>query len=239
MKGGTTIIRAHRKVKDQAWADETGWDNWFLIRLDGRSSVEEAITSFRQSRYIEEATPEYYAYTTAVPNDTHYTKQWGHNNTAQLPGYTSYGHTGPGVGTVGFDSDAQLAWDLAQGYGDPSIIIAIIDSGVDTAHEDLRLVTGYDYGDNDDNPMDDADDPTDPDDSPGHGTSCAGIAAARANNGIGVAGIAGGCSVMPLKVADSNGELSFTSINNAITHAADNGAHIISMSFGAEDTVQG
>lgn len=136
------------------------------------------------------------------------------------------------MGTVGFDSDAQLAWDLPQGYGSSSIIIAIIDSGVDTAHEDLRLVTGYDYGDNDGNPMDDATDA-------GHGTACAGIAAARANNGIGVAGIAGGCSVMPLKVADSNGELSFTSINNAITHAADNGAHIISMSFGAEDTVQG
>jgi len=232
VKGGTTIIRAHRKVKDQAWADKTGWDNWFLIRLDGRSSVEDAIASFRQSRYIEEATPEYYAYTTAVPNDIHYTKQWGHNNTAQLPGHTPSGHTGPGVGTVGFDSDAQLAWDLAQGYGSSSIIIAIIDSGVDTAHEDLRLVTGYDYGDNDSNPMDDATDA-------GHGTACAGIAAARADNGVGVAGIAGGCSVMPLKVADSNGELFFTSINNAITHAADNGAHIISMSFGAEDTVQG
>ncbi|MFA7213847.1 MAG: hypothetical protein WC111_08155, partial [Candidatus Cloacimonadaceae bacterium] len=99
VKGGTTIIRAHRKVKDQAWADKTGWDNWFLIRLDGRSSVEDAIASFRQSRYIEEATPEYYAYTTAVPNDIHYTKQWGHNNTAQLPGHTPSGHTGPGVGT--------------------------------------------------------------------------------------------------------------------------------------------
>lgn len=232
VKGGTTIIRAHRKLKDQAWADKTGWDNWFLIRLDGRSSVEEAITSFRQNRYIEEAGPEYYAYSTAVPNDTHYSKQWGHNNTAQLPGYTSYGHTGAGVGTVGFDSDAQLAWDLPQGYGSSSIIIAIIDSGVDTAHEDLRLVSGYDYGDNDSNPMDDAPDA-------GHGTSCAGIAAAKANNGIGVAGIAGGCSVMPLKVANSNGELSFTFINNAITHAADNGAHIISMSFGAEDMVQG
>lgn len=70
VKGGTTIIRAHRKVKDQAWADKTGWDNWFLIRLDGRSSVEEAIVSFQKNRYIEEASLEYYAYTTAVPNDT-------------------------------------------------------------------------------------------------------------------------------------------------------------------------
>jgi len=226
VRGGSSIIRAHRKLKDQAWADKTGWDNWFLIQLDGRSSVEEALASFSQNRYIEEAIPEYIAYTTAVPNDTHYAAQWGHNNTAQLPRYQSGSHSGPGVGTVGFDSDAQLAWDLPQGYGSASIVIAIIDSGVDTAHEDLRLMAGYDYGDNDSNPMDDAPDA-------GHGTSCAGIAAAKANNGIGVAGIAGGCTVMPLKIADSSGNMYFSYINNAITHAADNGAHIISMSLGA------
>lgn len=226
VKGGTSVIRAHRKVKDQAWADKTGWDNWFLIRLDGRSGVDEAIASFKQNRYVEEAIPEYFAYTTAVPNDTYYPNHWGHNNTAQLPAFTASGHTGAGVGTTGFDSDAQIAWDLPQGYGNSNIIIAIIDSGVDTAHEDLRLVQGYDYGSNDSNPMDDARDA-------GHGTCCSGIAAAKANNNLGTTGIAGGCSVMPLKVADDVGNMSFTSIENAITHAADNGAHIISMSLGA------
>lgn len=229
VKGGTSVIRAHRKLKDQAWADKMGWDNWFLIRLDGRSSVEEAIASFKQNRFIEEAIPEYIAYTTAVPNDPLYAAQWGHNNTGQLPVYQGGSHSGPGVGTPGFDSRAQQAWDLPQGYGNPNIVIAIIDSGVDTAHEDLRLVAGYDYGDNDSNPMDNSAEP-------GHGTACAGIAAAKANNSIGVAGIAGGCSVMPLKVANSAGSMLFSSINNAITHAADNGAHIISMSLGANTT---
>ncbi len=65
--------------------------------------------------------PEYIAYTTAVPNDTYYANQWGHNNTGQLPVYVSgSGHTGAGVGTPGFDSRAQQAWDLPQGYGSAS-----------------------------------------------------------------------------------------------------------------------
>lgn len=227
VNGGQRIIRAHRRVRDTAWESRTGFDRWFIIKLDGKTSVENAISAFSSNRYVEAAEPEYIAYTTAVPNDTYYANNWGHNNTAQLPVYVANsGHTGAGVGTVGYDSDAQLAWNQIQGYGSPSIIIAIIDSGVDLNHPDLLLVPGYDYGDGDDNPMDDSA-------APGHGTSCAGIAAARANNGFGVAGIAGGCSVMPLKIADTYGAMYFTYIDNAITHAADNNANVISMSLGA------
>ena len=97
---------------------------------------------------------------------------------------------------------------------------------MDVGHPDLRQVTGYDYGDNDSNPDDNSG-------NPGHGTACAGVAAGVADNGLGVAGIAGGCSIMPLKVSDSAGNLSFTYITNAIYHAADNGADVISMSLGA------
>lgn len=226
---GSRIIRAHRRVDDAVWEARTGFDRWFIIRLEGGPDIMATIEAFKANRYIEDAIPEYYAYTTAVPNDTYYANHWGHNNTAQLPVYQSGSHSGPGVGTIGFDSDAQLAWDQSQGYGSASIIIAIIDSGVDTAHSDLRLVAGYDYGDGDSNPMDDSS-------NKGHGTACAGVAAARANNGFGVAGAAGGCSVMPLKVADSAGAMSFSSISNAITHAANNGAHIISLSLGAAVT---
>lgn len=227
VNGGVKIIRAHRQVKDAAWAERVGWDRWFLIQLDGKVRVEDALVSFEANRYIERACPEYIAYAAIVPNDTYYPNNWGHNNTAQLPVYQSGGHTGPGVGTIGFDSDAQLAWNQSQIFGSASIIIAVIDTGVDTTHPDLRLVTGYDYGDNDSNPMDDSDDP-------GHGTSCSGVAAGKANNALGVTGIAGGCSVMPLKVANSAGDMYFTAIDNALTHAADYNADIISMSLGAE-----
>jgi len=226
--GGSRLKRAHRRVNDIVWEQNTGFDRWFIIMLDGSTDVHTALSDFLTDPEVEDAGLEYFAYTQAEPNDTYYADNWGHNNTAQLPKYVGgSGHTGAGVGTVGWDSDAQLAWDQAQGYGSASIIIAIIDTGVDTTHQDLRLVTGYDFGDNDPDPMDDSEDP-------GHGTACAGVAAAKANNGIGVAGIAGGCSVMPLKVANSNGDLGFTAITNAITHAADNGARVISLSLGAE-----
>ena len=230
--GATKIIKAHRKVNDANWEKQTGFNRWFILKLNGKTTVEEALKQFIANRYVEEAIPEYIAYPTVVPNDTYYANNWGHNNTAQLPAYTSSGHTGSGVGTIGFDSDAQLAWNQSQGYGSASIIIAIIDSGVDTAHPDLRLVTGYDFGDNDSNPMDNSSDP-------GHGTACSGIAAGKANNSLGIAGIAGGCSIMPLKVANSEGVNYFTAIENALTYAADHNAHIASISLGATDIIEG
>ncbi len=130
------------------------------------------------------------------------------------------------MGTPGFDANAIQAWDGAQGYGAGSVVIAIIDSGVDTSHPDLNLMTGYDFGSGDSNPMDDSA-------SPGHGTACAGVAAAVADNALGVAGTAGACVVMPLKVADNAGTMAFASIINAINYAASHGADVISMSFGA------
>jgi len=136
------------------------------------------------------------------------------------------GHTLPGtVGTAGFDANAEAAWDGTQGFGSSSVVIAILDSGVEVGHPDLNQVAGYDYGDNDSNPDDNSA-------SAGHGTACAGVAASM-NNSLGAVGIAGGCSIMPLKVADSAGSMFFSAIQNAIYHAADNGADVISLSLGA------
>lgn len=218
--GARSISRAHRRVKDAAWESKEGFDRWFLLHLDGRMNPLEAIELLRGNPLIELAIPERYAYTQLTPNDTHYAANWGHNNTGQ----------GSGGGGAGFDSNAPEAWDQEQGFGTPDIIIAIIDSGVNYNHVDLaeNCVQGHDYGSNDTNPMD----------SNGHGTSCAGVAAGRTNNGIGVAGVAGGCSIMPIKVMNSSGNMTFTSISNGVTHAADNGAHVLSLSLGAESGTQ-
>ncbi|MCB9088176.1 MAG: S8 family serine peptidase [Calditrichae bacterium] len=221
--------RAHIEVKNRALDAQIGVSRWYMVEVPQDANIEAIAERYRSDANVEAATPDWQAFPAAIPNDPIYASQWGHNNTGQMKDYcwSCGGHpAGSPVGTPGFDSDAQIAWDGTQGYGSASIIIGIIDSGVDIDHPDLRLVAGWDYGSNDSNPDDNSA-------SPGHGTACAGVAAARANNGLGVAGIAGGCSVMPLKVANNAGTMYFSSIQNALYHAADNGADIASMSLGA------
>ncbi|MCB5223986.1 MAG: S8 family serine peptidase [Candidatus Cloacimonadaceae bacterium] len=226
--GGYKLKRAHRRVDDFTWEQMTGFDRWFIIHLNGSVDVQDALADFLEDPEIEAAQFEYFAYPQDAPNDPDFNRNWGHNNIAQLPGYSN-GHSGAGVGTVGFDTHVWQAWDQSQGHGSPDIVIAIIDTGVDYYHEDLaaNCVPGWDYGSNDSNPMDDSQ-------KAGHGTCCAGIAAAIGNNGIGVVGVAGGCRIMPLKVADNDGDIYTNYVANAITYAADNGADVISMSFGIE-----
>jgi thermitase len=121
---------------------------------------------------------------------------------------------------------ATSAWDTTQGAG---VTIAILDSGVDGGHPDLapNMVPGYNvYGSN-----------TDTSDVCGHGTAVAGSAAARTNNAIGVAGVAGQAKIMPIRVAyfdaASGGCYAYTStIASGITYAADHGARIANVSYG-------
>lgn len=216
--------------RNRTLAENLGADRWYALDFLAASDMEAVARQLASDPNVEHANPDWRAFPAAVPNDPLHADHWGHNNTAQLPDLDwggTYEHTLPNtVGTPGFDANAHAAWDNSQGYGSASVVIAIVDSGVDVGHPDLRQVTGYDYGDNDSNPDDNSS-------QAGHGTACAGVAAAIQNNGLGSAGIAGGASIMPLKVANSAGSMFFSSIVNAIYHAADNGADIISMSLGA------
>jgi len=225
----TNFRKAHKGAKNKELEKKLGLDRWYLLDIPHESDVLAVIEEYKNDPNVEFANPEYYLYTQSIPNDTyHVSHHWGHNNTAQMLQWTSgdtYNHTGDPVGTVGFDANAHAGWDGSQGYGSSTVIIAILDSGVDTAHEDINDVAGYDYGDNDNNPMDDSADP-------GHGTCCAGVAAGIADNGKGVAGVAGGCRIMPCKIADSAGSMYMTYCDNALMGAADDGADVISMSFG-------
>jgi subtilisin family serine protease len=123
-----------------------------------------------------------------------------------------------GLRVAGFPA----AWDVTQGSS--RVVVAVIDTGVDGQHPDLRgaLVPGYDFVNSDANPMDDH----------GHGTAVAGVIAARAGNHLGGAGICWHCSVMPLKVLDSSGSGDDTLIAAGIVWATDHGAKVINLSLG-------
>jgi len=224
----TAVERPYAAPRRAARATELGVDRWFLLRLQGADDLARVAERLRKAAGVAAVSLDWRAFP-AIPDDPLYPDQWGHDNQGQMLSYDWATHShenGEPVGTVDFDADADEAWTALGGYGDAGVVIAILDSGVDVDHPDLRLVAGYDFGDNDSNPDDNAA-------GAGHGTACAGVAAAIAGNGRGVAGVAGGSSVMPCKVADSGGSMYFSYIQDALYWAADNGADIISMSLGA------
>jgi hypothetical protein len=138
--------------------------------------------------------------TTIVPNDTLYSKyQWN------LP-----------------EISTETGWNVTKGSTD--VIVAILDTGVQSDHPDLkgRLVKGTNIVDPSSPPEDDV----------GHGTHVAGIIAAEVNNNEGVAGMTWYTKIMPVKVLDSSGAGSTYSVAEGIIWATDHGAHVINMSLG-------
>ncbi len=174
------------------------------------------------------------------PNDPRYIEQWN-------------------LKTI----DLRQAWNVET--GNSSVIIAVVDSGIKKDHPELRNQLWQNVDEISFNGIDDdqngyvddifgwdfTDAPTfqgvgdstqrdnDPEDETGHGTHVAGIIAAETNNGIGIAGIAWGCKLMPLRagfrLAGGGAFLQNDDVAAAIVYAADNGADIINLSLG--DTV--
>jgi subtilisin family serine protease len=199
-------------------AEKYGLTRTFILKVPGGTNLEDAIKEFNAMAEVEYAEQNFLAHGDLVPNDPIYSQQWGLNNTGQAVRYS----TGALVGTPGVDINAQLAWGLHTGSS--STVLSILDSGVDYNHPEFagRIVAGYDFINNDSDPMDDL----------GHGTACAGIAAAAGNNGIGVAGVNWNCKIMPVKVLGSDNSGTWVQVANGITWAADNGADILSLSLG-------
>lgn len=121
-------------------------------------------------------------------------------------------------------SKVGLAWDLTLGANE--ITVAVLDTGVDRNHEDLKnvnILSGYDAvkktaGVNED--------------TAGHGTGVVGIIAAEANNGLGIAGVAHGVTILPIKVSTTSTTIYSSDLIAGIRFAADAGAKIINMSIG-------
>jgi|GEM_PF-2463540 thermitase len=217
---------------------KTTFSNILLLKIDPVEDIKQAALSLINNRdmllshgiRIVYAEPNYLKRTSITPNDPLYTQQWSHRIT-----------------------NIEKAWDTTE--GSPNIKIAIIDTGVDPTHPDLmaNLITGHNFVDIDTNyyklfatllPGEIYTQPgTNCTDYNGHGTHCAGIAAAVGNNGIGVIGTAPKCKIMPLRAGFSilvdgqeYGVLETTTIVQAINYAVYNGANVISMSFGGDSS---
>jgi len=115
---------------------------------------------------------------------------------------------------------APLAWGITRGHSSP--VIAIVDTGVDDTHPDLasKIVGEYTYVG------------TSAKDGFGHGTHCAGIAAADTNNQIGIAGMCPNCDILSVKVLDDQGSGFISDVASGIIYAASHGARVISLSLG-------
>lgn len=171
-----------------------------VLRLRAGRDVIAAVAELSRRPDVEYAMPDFAYRLTVEPDDLDYTSQWA------LP-------------KIG----APTAW--GRSTGSSSVVVAVIDTGIDLDHPDLaaNLVPGWNFvADNDD-----------PSDDHGHGTHVAGVIGAVGNNTEGVAGVNWDVSLMPLKICDANGMCQLSQEIAALEFAATHGAHVANASFGA------
>jgi len=204
-----------------------------VLEIDKGKKVEDVINSLKADPNVEYVQPDYLYYPKAIiPDDTRFSELWGLNDP---------------VNNV--DIDAPEAWEISQGTSD--VIVAVIDTGVDINHPDLAPNIWVNADEIPDNGLDDdnngyVDDINgwdfynhdntvfDREDGDEHGTHVAGTIAAVFNNNAGVAGVAPGVKIMPLKFIGPLGVGSTSDAISAIEYAAANGAVITNNSWGGQ-----
>ncbi|MNK79285.1 Thermophilic serine proteinase precursor [compost metagenome] len=147
---------------------------------------------------------------------------------ARIPGLASETFNDPllpaqyGVSITGTDR----VWPVQK--GSPDVVVAVIDSGIDGSHPEFagQLVPGYDFSEKEPKPGGNVD-------GYGHGTHVAGVIGAVAGNGIGIAGIAPGCKLMPVRIFNNFGHTTTGGSTAAVIWAVENGAKVINASWGS------
>ena len=217
-------------IKQYKYAPE-----WYLVSVS-ENPIKKA-AALVDSKISEAAEPDFFislkkrAYT---PNDPLFKKQWHLNNDSSNHSVSGNDH-----------AHVAEAWEILKTFrgntGGDGIKLAVIDDGFDLDHEDLseQFIAGYDFNGKDDDPSYENEydwhGNIDPDYSDRHGTCCAGVAAAAADNGKGVAGACPNCKIIPIRI-DFGSSKSLSSIGlDAFEWAADAGADIMSNSWGPAD----
>ncbi len=168
-----------------------------LWRLHSRSkNVEALLAALQHNPHVEYAEPNYVVHSATVPNDPNYPQQWALKNTGPF--------------NNGSDIDAESAWSVTTGSS--SIVIGVLDTGVDYTHPDLAANIWSNPGGKGNaacgagtHGFDAIAGTCDPKESGFHGTAVAGIIGAGGNNGIGIAGVNWTTSIMALKFLDYYG----------------------------------
>ena len=207
-------------------------DRWVKITLPRTVNLKRVLSNLKNDPAVELAEPNYRVTVALTPNDARFAELWGLHN---------IGQTG---GTADADIDAPEAWDAVT--GNPTPLVAVIDTGVDYTHPDLAAnmwtnpgeiasngvdddgngyiddIHGYDFVNRDNDPMDDH----------GHGTHVSGTIAGVGNNGIGVTGVTWQARIMAVKFLDAGGSGSISDAIDAVLYAAQNNARILNNSWG-------
>lgn len=193
------------------------------------SDVQKIAQEYRGDPNVEYVHPNHISRLLTTPNDVKFNDQWALHNTGQ---------TG---GTADADIDAPEAWDVHTGSS--SVVVAVIDTGVDWNHPDLAANIWTNSGEVQGNGVDDdgngliddyrgwdfSDADNDPMDYDGHGTHVSGIIGAVTNNSTGVAGVCWTCKIMPVKMFPN----AYDDVAaNSIKYAVDEGAKVLSNSWG-------
>ncbi len=216
----------------------------FLVGVPASMSVDDAAMAYGACEFVEYAEPNYLWYPEApvIPNDTHFWRLWGMRNYGQ----DFY----PGVfwekGLPGCDIGATEAWSVRTDAS--SVLVVVIDTGIDVYHPDLTNNIWRNPGEIPDNGIDDDgngfiddvygwdfanDDNTvfDNQAADRHGTHCAGTIGAEGNNGRGVAGVAWTAKIMSCKFIHGQSGSTWDAID-ALNYASMMGAKVASNSWG-------
>jgi len=203
------------------------------LELESGYSPEEAVAAYNNDPQVEYAQLNHIVSINLTPNDPLYSQQWA------LP-----------------KIDAPVAWDIS--IGSSEVIVAVLDTGVDYNHRDLDNnmwvneaelngtpgvdddgngyvddIYGYDFCTHGGETRD-----SDPIDDHGHGTHCSGIIAAEGNNGLDISGVCWNTKIMALKFIAASGSGKVSDAAAAIYYAVDNGADVLSNSYGGDEYFQ-